>query len=311
MAVRKSCSFVIHEADAERFVNDDEKGLTLSIGAVSRATGIPANTLRTWERRYGFPRPVRTDGGQRVYAATVVPHLTDIARALDRGLRPRDVLTASRDDLRRWTNPDAPTVDGDDIEPLLVAVRSLDADGLDRACQVLWALRGGVPFLDGVAAPFLARVGAAWAAGDLEVFQEHFASEVLRSFLARIWRPLADHARGPIVVCATPPGERHDLGLHFAATTLALSGRRLAFLGADVPARDIALAVVQSNAEAVAVSLSSATDPSVTRPQLLELRRVLPATVAMLVGGSGAPDLDGVLTLHSCAELDHWARPTA
>ncbi|MCA9729465.1 MAG: MerR family transcriptional regulator, partial [Candidatus Eisenbacteria bacterium] len=78
---------------------EDDGSLTLSIGAVSRATGIPANTLRTWERRYGFPKPLRTDGGQRSYSAGVVAHLSEIARALEHGLRPRDVLTASREDL--------------------------------------------------------------------------------------------------------------------------------------------------------------------------------------------------------------------
>lgn len=292
-------------------MDDDDKGLTLSIGAVSRATGIPANTLRTWERRYGFPRPVRTDGGQRAYEAKVVPHLTDIARALDRGLRPRDVLTASRDDLRRWSHPDAPSVEGDDVEPLLAAVRALDGDGLGRAFQILWATHGGIAFLDTVAAPLLVRVGQAWADGELGVFQEHFASEALRTFLVGHWRPLADHARGPTIVCATPSGERHDLGLHFAATTLALSGRRLAFLGSDVPLADILRATSQADAEAIALSFSIATAPDLAEGAVRALRDRLPSRVSLLVGGTGAPSvqLPGVLILASCAQLDHWARP--
>ena len=41
----------------------------LSIGTLSSATGVPVDTLRTWERRYGFPAPVtRTGGSHRRYS---------------------------------------------------------------------------------------------------------------------------------------------------------------------------------------------------------------------------------------------------
>jgi methanogenic corrinoid protein MtbC1 len=291
---------------------DDEGNMTLSIGAVSRATGIPANTIRTWERRYGFPRPLRTDGGQRSYPSSVVAHLTEISRALERGLRPRDVLTASREDLRRWAMPDTPVVGGEHIDPLLTAVRTLDAEALVRAFEVQWAHRGATAFLDQVAGPFLTRVGADWAAGDIEVFQEHFASEVLRNFLTRQWRPLADTARGPAVVCATPSGERHDLGLHFAATTLALAGRRIVFLGADVPVRDILEASRGIGPEAVALTLSLAVQADTkVLASVAELRAELPPNVVLLLGGGGAPEIQGGLRVRSCEALDQWARPRA
>ncbi|MEC9398125.1 MAG: MerR family transcriptional regulator, partial [Myxococcota bacterium] len=66
----------------------EEETATLSIGAVSQATGIPVETLRTWERRYGFPSPERSDGGHRQYNASIVEHLNLISRALEQGHRP-------------------------------------------------------------------------------------------------------------------------------------------------------------------------------------------------------------------------------
>src|ERR1043165_4322480 len=36
--------------------------------AVARETGVPADTFRAWERRYGVPRPQRTAGGHRLYS---------------------------------------------------------------------------------------------------------------------------------------------------------------------------------------------------------------------------------------------------
>ena len=39
----------------------------LSIGELARRTEVPAATLRSWEDRYGFPRPHRLAGGHRRY----------------------------------------------------------------------------------------------------------------------------------------------------------------------------------------------------------------------------------------------------
>jgi DNA-binding transcriptional MerR regulator/methylmalonyl-CoA mutase cobalamin-binding subunit len=290
----------------------DDGSLTLSIGAVSRATGIPANTLRTWERRYGFPKPMRTEGGQRAYPASVVAHLIEVSRALDRGLRPRDVLTASREDLQRWTLPDAPTaVPDDEIDELLRAIRNLDASGIRRNFEIRWAQVGALAFLDEVAGPLFHRIGDKWVEGTLSIPQEHFASEVLRDFLSQHWRPLADSAKGPMVVCASLPGERHDLGLHFVATTLALAGRRITFLGTDVPIDDIVQVCHSTRPEALAISVSSANVSDATADHLARVRAGIPADVPLLLGGAGAPHTERAIHLGSCQGLDHWARPRA
>lgn len=58
-----------------------------SIRVVSNRTGIPADTLRIWERRYGFPKPERTPGGSRVYTDEDVARLQLVNRALARCAR--------------------------------------------------------------------------------------------------------------------------------------------------------------------------------------------------------------------------------
>src|SRR5512145_157600 len=77
----------------------DSKGARLSIGALSRATGIPVETLRTWEARYGFPVPERRPSGHRVYPASVVPRLRKVAEALARGHRAAQVVPANERSL--------------------------------------------------------------------------------------------------------------------------------------------------------------------------------------------------------------------
>ena len=67
----------------------------LSIGALARATGIPVETLRTWESRYGYPIPERRPSGHRVYAVSIVARLRRIGEALARGHRAAQVVAAS------------------------------------------------------------------------------------------------------------------------------------------------------------------------------------------------------------------------
>lgn len=288
-----------------------ELGLTLSIGAVSRATGVPANTLRTWERRYGFPKPLRTDGGQRAYSAEIVPHLMEIARALDQGLRPREALTASREELARWAAPETPEVPENDRGGLFDAVLRMDGTSLKRGLRMVWADKGGVTCMDDVIAPLVRDMGQAWVDGKLAIHQEHYASEVIRSFLMEMWRPLADTATGPVVVCSTPSGEVHDLGLHFAATTLALCGRQLRYLGPNTPTENILAACRAGPVEACALSVSVFMDPTVAQESAKAVAVGLPTGVTLLLGGSGAPRVDGALRLQTCASLYAWARPRA
>jgi DNA-binding transcriptional MerR regulator len=58
---------------------------TYRIGAVSRLTGIPADTLRVWERRYHVVEPIRTASGTRLYAPEDVGRLSLIKQLVDRG----------------------------------------------------------------------------------------------------------------------------------------------------------------------------------------------------------------------------------
>ena len=71
----------------------------MSIGAVSKAVGIPVGTLRNWERRYGVPTPERTDGGHRLYGPETIGFLEMVNVAMRHGHRPAQLLRLSADEL--------------------------------------------------------------------------------------------------------------------------------------------------------------------------------------------------------------------
>ena len=317
--------------------NELENGL--SIGAVSRETGVPIETLRTWERRYGVPDPIRTPSGHRVYSPDTLPHIRLIAEAIARGDRasractlPLDELESrvnflrQQDDARREQESSrqgetsgvrgmldiAPASDPsqEDVARSWVEfARNLDGDSLDTAFRSDWASLGALRFLSERVGPFLHELGESWVTGAIDVYHEHFASERLRDFLTSTWRPLSDTARGPSVVCATLPGERHALGLHMATSVVALAGCKITFLGSDTPISDIEGGARQSDAAGVLLSVSQAADTVRVRDALRMLRSRLPTDIRIVVGGMGAPgEVQGVDTVRSMAELSAWAQ---
>lgn len=291
---------------------------TLSIGALSKATGVPVETLRTWERRYGYPSPERTAGGHRLYTPDHVEQLALITDALERGHRPGSILISSRAELvellglsnsaERDQSSEVMQSLPVDIESWLEAVRALDERLLDMSLRSAWDQLGGMRFLEDRVAPFLAAIGHLWATDSLTVLHEHFASEHVRDFLTSKWRQLSDRAVGANVFCTTLPGEEHSLGLHMAATTLALSGARVQYFGINTPIDSIINGVDQAEPCAVVFSVSAAADDRQVSHDLRYLRQRIPSRVQLVTGGSGArEDIPGVLAIRDLSELRQWA----
>ncbi len=300
----------------------DIEGGLLTIGALSTATGIPVDTIRTWERRYGYPLPERKPSGHRVYALSTVPRLRRVAQAIARGHRAAEVLPATESALEvllaslppAITESGVPRTDAAsgmlmpaDATEVLQWIRGFDAERLKRWFQTDWARLGPLQFLEYRAAAFLRAVGDAWAAKELEVRHEHFASAVLGDFLRSVRQPLEDRARGPIAALATLPGELHGLGLEMAALVFALADWRPLILGVDTPIDQIAALTEEVPIAVVALSCVEPQDSRRTA-QVRALRRRLPRHLPLVVGGSGAPDVAGTVNLPDLPALERWLR---
>ena len=294
--------------------------MNLSIGALSTQSGVPANTLRTWERRYGFPSSERTEGNQRVYAPEVVEHVRYVAAAIERGHRPSNVMGASLGELRALLGPLPPAngldpvpprqaslgTAGDWITASLEAARALDPASLGAVLRARIGASGVRAFVFEDAPGLLVAVGEAWAGGALSISAEHFLSESLGGLLREAWgEPLP--ADAPSAVFATLTGETHVLGLHLAACVTRLAGWRVRWVGADVPVADVAEAALASGARAVLVSVPITSPASASRWQLLQLRERLGGDVQLVVGGGGQPgELPGVVRVTRLDQLEGW-----
>jgi methanogenic corrinoid protein MtbC1/DNA-binding transcriptional MerR regulator len=300
----------------------EEEGAWLSIGALSRATGIAVETLRTWESRYGFPLPERKPSGHRVYPVSAVPRLRRIAQALTLGHRAGQVVGASDEALDRLletsagsqpasnpTGPGLPPVE--DLAGQLKLIKAFDGERLSRSFLADWARMGPVEFLETNIAPLVRAVGDAWERGDIEIRHEHFFSERLGDLLRSLRMPREERATGPMVAFATLPGEAHGLGLQMAALVLATAGCRVLYLGTEVPIPQIASLARDLSARGVAISVSASSRGTATAA-LRRLRETLPRRTLLITGGEGAPaPRPGIEPIGSLRDLDGWARRLA
>ncbi len=267
-----------------------DTGALHSIGVVERDTGIGRDTLRVWERRYGFPDPVRNQKGERVYPENQLRRLQRIRRLLDQGMRPGNLLPLAECDLdelesglrrEQRAKPD-PVVDA-----LLEAVLSTDAGEVERLLRRQYAQQGMRAFILETVAPLLTATGEYWVGGKLQIFQEHFLTQQLNRFLNAEIAALQKTTRKPRVLLATLPGEQHTLGLLMVAAMLTSHGVATVNLGGEVPMDQIERAVTQFRADIVGITFSGAYQYKNIRPHLLELRALLPEDIEIWTGGEG------------------------
>jgi len=260
------------------------------IGVIERDTGIGRDTLRVWERRYGFPDPVRNTKGERVYPERQLRHLQRIRRLLDRGMRPGKLLPLSEDALdgleaRLQPAPQEPVDEA--VTQILDAIRSADTWQVESLLRRQYEKEGMQAFILGTVVPLLRRVGELWIGGKLQVFQEHFLSEHLIRFLNTEISAMQTSAVKPLVVLATLPGEEHTLGLLMLAALLSERGTAVINLGGEVPMDQICHAVQQFQADVVGITFSGSYQYRNIRQHLLELRELLADDVDIWTGGEG------------------------
>ena len=278
-----------------------------SIADVERDTGLSKDTLRVWERRYGFPMPARDALGERQYDNHQLIRLRHIRRLIDAGHRPGRVVALPLDGLVALnTQPQAERIQpaaGQADSPLLpvdpndsgfvtehwmALLRRQDAHGLRQALAQMQLERGLARLITECVAPMNVRVGQAWLEGRLAVYEEHLYTEIVQSVLRQALGQLAQARapRPPRILLTTLPGEVHGLGLLMAECFMVLEGCHTIALGVQTPLPDIVTAADASEADVVALSFTAAQNPRDVRAALGQLRERLPAHVEIWAGGN-------------------------
>lgn len=264
-----------------------------SIAAVERDTGLSKDTLRVWERRYGFPIPHRDTNGDRLYPAAQVEKLRLIRRLIDRGKRPAKIIGASSEELLALLVDDSgarSAMAGDN--DLLQYVRLHRSAELAAALRQALLKQGLQRFAAETVAPLSEAIGEAWMRGELDVSEEHLYTEQVQNVLRGA---IGTHTGGgtrPRVLLTTFPDEEHVLGLLMVEATLVAEGAYCLSLGTRTPLPDLRTAAIDGGFDVVGLSFSAAYPTRQAIDDLLQFRSMLPASIAVWAGGAAVKDKD-------------------
>lgn len=294
------------------------------IQVVTRRTGLSLDVLRAWERRYGAVQPRRSTGNRRLYSDGDIERLLLLRRATLGGRsigqvaaldthRLRDLVEADQQaaaeapaepsaapelqrgalDRREAALAEAVLEPSELLAAALAATAALDVAGLEDTLTRAVVSMSPTRTIDEFLVPLMQRIGDRWQDGQLRIVNEHVATAVARTFLGHLARHHDDSAAPTIVGC-TLRGQRHELGTLTAIVTAISCGWNAVWLGVELPVPEIASAVRQLRARAVAIGLTFPADDPAVHSELKELRRLL-GNVPVLAGGAAAPSYAGTL----------------
>lgn len=252
-----------------------------TVSEVEERTGVPASSLRQWERRYGFPRPQRSGSGYRFYSDADLAAIVRMRELVAEGVPPSRAAAMVEESETGEASGRAPA---DLVNDLVETLVKLDSERAEATVSMAVALHPLDVVLLEVVRPTLIRIGDMWHAGSISVATEHFASNFLQGRLRSLLRLLADAPGGHLVIVACAPGELHEIGALIMAVMLRRSGFAVKYLGANTPITDLALLVRDQRADAVLISATT----QAPIPNLRAERELLRSIPALLVLGGAA-----------------------
>lgn len=277
------------------------------IRAVARLTGLGIDTLRAWERRHNAVTPVRDERG-RLYTDQDVQRLRllrevvslghsigRIATLSDEELRRLAEAPAQRDDARDTSSRRTATPSPIDLESVMMAVETFDSVTLETEIGRAALLLRPPDLLTTVLLPLLKRVGDDWHSGRGTVAQEHFVSSCVRSVLGTVLRSHAQTPGAKRLLFCTPSGEMHELGTLGAALLAAASGLGVIYLGADLPATDLASSAAAAGADVVVLGVTGVSPANGIVEIVSAVAAALPPSMELWVGGPAAVRVAGHL----------------
>jgi MerR family transcriptional regulator, light-induced transcriptional regulator len=285
------------------------------IAVVAERTGLSQDLLRVWERRYQAVQPRRGPGGHRTYSDADIERLRLLNAVTNAGRSISHVAGLSTDELSRMAQEDAAarrdqasndtnraarsqhSRTAEVVEQALAATARLDAAEVEHLLRRAVAEFGVIAFIEGVASPMLRRIGDDWHAGRVSIAHEHLASSIVYDLVTESMRSLTRRSGPDAVLVATPTGEHHAIGAALVGAAAAAEGWRVVYLGADVPAKEIAAAAaIASDVRVVAISLTYLRERAKMVDELRDLRALLPAAVVLVAGGTGTGGIETELS---------------
>lgn len=219
---------------------------SFTISQLQDYSGIKAHTIRIWEHRYKALKPFRSDGNTRYYGSDQLRRLLNIVSLMNLDHKVSQLCLMPDEDLNKLIdqhylkaesmNPDSEYF----ISQLILSAIDFDEilfDKLFSNCILRFGLKS--TYIQ-VIYPAMVRIGLMWQKDSLPLAEEHFITNLIRqkilTAIDAIPHPVNDKNSWLLFL---PEGEFHETGLLMSYFLIRQSGRKVIYLGANVPVNSL------------------------------------------------------------------------
>ncbi|MCA9840399.1 MAG: MerR family transcriptional regulator, partial [Trueperaceae bacterium] len=247
---------------------DDRK---FTIQEVEAQTQVPAATLRQWERRYGFPKPERSDNGYRLFSSFDMQQIEAMRDYIEDGMASSQAAKLVQYQLAK---PLSSLVGSFDkyTGALTEAFLNLDEAKANQVLSEAHALHSVSDVFTHILQASVFDLGEKWHAGEIDIATEHFASNYAQARLRSLLNSQPEYAANTTIIVACAPFEQHELGALMLAVMLRQAAYHVIYLGANTPVKDLKILSERSKATAVLISITTET----ALKELLKEAKLLP-----------------------------------
>lgn len=243
--------------------------------AVVQLTGLKAETIRAWQRRYKAVVPRRSQGNARRFTMEDVRRLALLREAIRAGHAISEIARLNEDQLLQIVHSETP----DPKQPAEAPVedealvfehtlnRFLQAIDEYDCAEASSVLNNASLYLDTrafllfVITPLMRKIGELWADGDIGVGQEHLATEIVKGTLYTLRKQAGFHVDGPKVIIATPPSCLHEFGANIASILATHQGWNPVYLGPNIPYEEVLEAAHCVKPKAILLAIQTILSP--------------------------------------------------
>lgn len=214
-----------------------------SIKDLENLTGIKAHTIRMWEQRYGILKPDRTDTNIRLYGASELKMMLNIALLNNHGIKISKIAQMSYEEICAKVMETIHQAGNfeNQVNALTLAMIDLDEAQFEKIMATNILQYGFEKTMINIIYPFLIKIGTLWTTDAINPAQEHFITNLIRQkIIVAIDGQFEPRPNQKKFMLFLPEGELHEISLLFSYYIIKSRGHKVIYLGQSTPLSDLA-----------------------------------------------------------------------
>lgn len=266
----------------------------------SKLSGVTELSIRAWEGRYAAISPKRTDTNRRMYSDSDIEKLTILRKLTENGHRIGNLANLELEELKKTlekTEIQLSSLNVSNTKSLsnelqriimdcIESIKEYDEKGLGSSLSNASVTYTRPDLIDKIILPLIETIGRYWQEGYLRISHEHFASSYIRRFMENLTESFQSTEASPRLIVTTPEGQYHEVGAIIGAALAASDGWKTTYLGASLPAEDIAAAANKLNSRCILLSIVYPNDSLEINAQIIKLRKLAGDGIYIIANGS-------------------------